>query len=156
MNHLPENVTLAPLVSISYVPNLNWRIRPGLEISASGFMYENRSASFGNDEWEYDQMLCYNNVWASLVGQITLLPKIFVDIKAGGGITEILVKTDYVRDREPAAKAFTYPVLNAGASFEIVPIKNLVFEIGADYNIILSTKIKFSYLMPYLEVGVRF
>ena len=156
MNHLPENVTLAPLVSISYVPNLNWRIRPGLEISASGFMYENRSPSFGNDEWEYDQMLCYNNVWASLVGQIILLPKIFFDIKAGGGITEILVKTDYVRDREPSAKAFTYPVLNAGASFEIVPVKNLVFEIGADYNIILSSKINYSYLMPYFEVGVRF
>ena len=126
------------------------------EISATGFVYENRSAAYGNDEWEYDQMLCYNNVWASLVGQIILLPKIFFDIKAGGGITEILVKTDYVRDREPAAQAFTYPVLNAGASFEIVPIKKLVFEIGADYNIILSTKINFSYLMPYLEVGVRF
>ena len=82
--------------------------------------------------------------------------KIFLDVKAGGGVTEILVNTDYVRDREGTAKAFTYPVLGAGASFEIVPIKNLVFEIGADYNIILSSKVKFSYLMPYLEVGVRF
>ena len=156
MNHLPEIVTLSPLASISYVPNLNWRIRPGLEISASGFMYENRSASFGQDEWEYTQMFCYNNVSASLIGQINLIPKILIDVKAGGGITEILVRTDYVRDREQSVKAFMYPALNAGASFEIVPVKNLVFEIGADYNMILSSKIHFSYLKPYLEVGVRF
>lgn len=157
MGAMPENVTLAPRVSISYVPNLNWRIRPGIEVSASGFVYESRSASFGDDEWEYNQKFCYNNVKASIIGQLTLLPqKIFLDVKAGGGVTEILVNTDYVRDREGTAKAFTYPVLGAGASFEIVPIKNLVFEIGADYNIILSSKVKFSYLMPYLEVGVRF
>ncbi len=157
MGAMPENITLAPRVSISYVPNLNWRIRPGIEISASGFVYESRSASFGDDEWEYNQKFCCNNVKASIIGQLTLLPqKIFLDVKAGGGVTEILVNTDYVRDREGTAKAFTYPVLGAGASFEIVPIKNLVFEIGADYNIILSSKVKFSYLMPYLEVGVRF
>ena len=157
MGAMPENVTLAPRVSISYVPNLNWRIRPGIEISASGFVYESRSASFGDDEWEYNQKFCYNNVKASIIGQLTLLPqKIFLDVKAGGGVTEILVNTDYVRDRQPTKKAFIYPKLNAGLSFEFVPFKYLVIELGADYNRILSSKINFSYLMPYLEVGVRF
>ena len=61
-----------------------------------------------------------------------------------------------MRDRESVTKAFTYPTLNVGVSFEFVPLKNLVFEIGADYNRILSNKLNFSYLMPYLEVGVRF
>lgn len=154
---MPENITLAPLASISYVPTLNWRFRPGLEISASGFVYESRSDAFGNDEWEYNQKFCFNNVQASLVGQLSLLPqKIFLNVKAGGGLTEILLSTEYVRDRDSTTKAFTYPSLNGGLSFEFVPLKYLVIEIGADYNRILSSKINFSYLMPYLEVGVRF
>ena len=72
------------------------------------------------------------------------------------GLTEILLSTEYVRDRDSTTKAFTYPSLNGGLSFEFVPLKYLVIEIGADYNRILSSKINFSYLMPYLEVGVRF
>ena len=157
MGMMPENITLAPLVSISYVPNLNWRIRPGLEISANGFVYESRSAAFEDDEWEYNQKFAYNNVQASLIGQVTLLPDIiFLNVKAGGGLTEILLTTEYVRDRDAATKAFTYPKLNAGLSFELLPLKNLVFELGADYNRIISSKINYSYLMPYLEVGVRF
>ena len=154
---MPENITLAPLASISYVPNLNWIFRPGLEITAGGFVYENRSAPFGNDEWEYNQKFCYNKVQASLIGQLSLWPqKIFLNVKAGGGLTEILTSTEYIRDREAVTKAFTYPTLNAGLSFEFVLFKNLVFELGADYNRILSSKVNFSYLMPYLEVGVRF
>lgn len=154
---MPDNITLAPLAVISYVPNLSWRIKPGLEISAGGFVYESRSAAYGDDEWEFNQKFCYNNIQASLIGQVSLLPqKIFLNIKAGGGLTEILVSTEYVRDREPVTKAFTYPKLNAGLSFELVPFKYLVIELGADYNRILSSKINFSYLMPYLEVGVRF
>lgn len=154
---MPENITLAPLASISYVPNLNWIFRPGLEITAGGFVYENRSAPFGNDEWEYNQKFCYNKVQASLIGQLSLWPqKIFLNVKAGGGLTEILTTTEYIRDREAVTKAFTYPTLNAGLSFEFVLFKNLVFELGADYNRILSSKVNFSYLMPYLEVGVRF
>lgn len=154
---MPENITLAPLASISYVPNLNWIFRPGLEITAGGFVYENRSAPFGNDEWEYNQKFCYNKVQASLIGQLSLWPqKIFLNVKAGGGLTEILTTTEYIRDREAVTNAFTYPALNAGLSFEFVLFKNLVFELGADYNRILSSKVNFSYLMPYLEVGVRF
>ena len=154
---MPENITLAPLASISYVPNLNWIFRPGLEITAGGFVYENRSAPFGNDEWEYNQKFCYNKVQASLIGQLSIWPqKIFLNVKAGGGLTEILTSTEYIRDREAVTKAFTYPTLNAGLSFEFVLFKNLVFELGADYNRILSSKVNFSYLMPYLEVGVRF
>lgn len=154
---MPENITLAPLVSISYVPNLSWRFKPGLEISADGFVYENRSAAFGDNEWEYNQKFCYNNVQAALIGQLRLLSdKIFLNAKAGGGLTEILISTEYVGDREATLKAFTYPKLNAGLSLELVPLKYLVIELGADYNRILSSKINFSYLKPYLEVGVRF
>ena len=154
---MPDNVTLAPLATISVVPNLKWRFRPGLEISASGFVYESRSVAFGDAEWEYNQKFCYNNVQAALIGQLRLLSdKIFLNVKAGGGITEILVSTEYVGDREQTTKAFTYPKLNAGLSFELVPLKYLVIELGADYNRILSSKINFSYLKPYLEVGVRF
>ena len=154
---MPDNITPAPLAVISFVPNLSWRIKPGLEVSASGFVYESRSAAFGDDEWEYNQKFSYNNVQAALIGQLSLLPqKIFLNVKAGGGVTEILVDTEYVRDRQPTKKAFIYPKLNAGLSFEFVPFKYLVIELGADYNRILSSKINFSYLMPYLEVGVRF
>ncbi len=154
---MPEKITLAPLVSISYVPNLSWRFKPGLEISAGGFVYENRSAAFGEDEWEFNQKFCYNNVQAALVGQLSLLPqRIFLNVKAGGGLTEILLTTEYVRDRDATIKAFTYPTLNAGLSFEFIPFRHLVIELGADYNRILSSKINFSYLKPYLEVGVRF
>lgn len=154
---MPDNVTLAPLATISVVPNLNWRFRPGLEVSASGFVYESRSAAFGDNEWEYNQKFCYNNVQAALIGQLRLLSdKIFLNIKAGGGLTEILISTEYVGDREATLKAFTYPKLNAGLSFELVRLKYLVIELGADYNRILSSKMNFSYLMPYLEVGVRF
>jgi len=154
---MPENITLAPLAAISVVPNLNWRFRPGLEISAGGFVYENRSAAFGEDEWEFNQKFCYNNVQAALVGQLSLLPqRIFLNVKAGGGLTEILLTTEYVRDRDATIKAFTYPTLNAGLSFEFIPFRHLVIELGADYNRILSSKINFSYLKPYLEVGVRF
>ena len=154
---MPDIVTPAPIAAISYVPNLEWFVRPGLEISATGFVYENRSAAYGNDEWEYNQKFCYNNLQASLIGQIRLHPKkFFVNIKAGGGITEVLLTTEYNRERETAVKAFTYPKINAGLSFEFVPAKNFVIELGADYNRIISSKINYSYLLPYLEVGVRF
>ena len=82
--------------------------------------------------------------------------RIFLNVKAGGGLTEILLTTEYVRDRDATIKAFTYPTLNAGLSFEFIPFRHLVIELGADYNRILSSKINFSYLKPYLEVGVRF
>ncbi len=154
---MPDIVTPAPVAAISYVPNLEWFVRPGLEISATGFVYENHSAAYGNDEWEYNQKFCYNNLQASLIGQIRLHPKkFFVNIKAGGGITEVLLTTEYNRERETAVKAFTYPKINAGLSFEFVPAKNFVIELGADYNRIISSKINYSYLLPYLEVGVRF
>ena len=154
---LPEYLTPAPVLAISYVPNLNWVFTPGLEISASGFFYEERSTPYGGDEYEYAQRFSHNNIQASLIGQLRLLPqKIFLDIKAGAGLSEILVKTSYTGQREESMQAFLYPTLNAGLAFELVPVKNLVFELGADYNRILSNKINFSYLMPYLEVGVRF
>ena len=154
---LPEYLTPAPVLAISYVPNLNWVFTPGLEISASGFFYEERSTPYGGDEYEYAQRFSHNNIQASLIGQLRLLPqKIFLDIKAGAGLSEILVKTSYAGQREESLQAFLYPTLNAGLAFELLPVKNLVFELGADYNRILSNKINFSYLMPYLEVGVRF
>jgi len=154
---LPEYLTPAPVLAISYVPNLNWVFTPGLEISASGFFYEERSTPYGGDEYEYSQRFSHNNIQASLIGQLRLLPqKIFLDIKAGAGLSEILVKTSYAGQREESLQAFLYPTLNAGLAFELLPVKNLVFELGADYNRILSNKINFSYLMPYLEVGVRF
>ncbi len=156
-NFLPEMVTPAPLLTISYVPNLNWVFTPGLEITASGMWYESRSEPYEGKDFEYVQIFYHNNVEASLIGQLRLLPqKIFLDVKAGAGLSEILVKTIYGGDRADSLKAFVYPTINAGLSFEFVPVKNLVFELGADYNKVLSDKINFSYLLPYLEVGVRF
>ena len=156
-NFLPEMVTPAPLLTISYVPNLNWVFTPGLEITASGMWYESRSEPYKGQDFEYVQIFYHNNVEASLIGQLRLLPqKIFLDVKAGAGLSEILVKTIYDGDRADSLKAFVYPTINAGLSFEFVPVKNLVFELGADYNKVLSDKINFSYLLPYLEVGVRF
>ena len=150
-------VTPAPLLTISYVPNLNWVFTPGLEITASGMWYESRSEPYKGQDFEYVQIFYHNNVEASLIGQLRLLPqKIFLDVKAGAGLSEILVKTIYDGDRADSLKAFVYPTINAGLSFEFVPVKNLVFELGADYNKVLSDKINFSYLLPYLEVGVRF
>ena len=154
---MPNNITLAPLAAISYVPNFDWRIKPGIELSASGFYYFYRSPGYKNLEWEYLQEFCYNNVQLTLIGQVKLLPqKIFLDVRAGGGITEILMATNYAQGRGPTEKAFTYAKMNAGLAFEFVPFKYLVIEVGGDYNKILSSKINYSYLMPYLEVGVRF
>ena len=147
----------SPYASISYVPNLDWFIKPGIEVFASGFTFENSSGTFGEDKWEYKNSFFYNNVQASLIAQLRLVSqKVYVNIKAGGGISEIILDTQYAHSREPSRKAFLYPKLNAGFSIEYIPLKHLVLELGADYNKILSSKVNDSYLMPYLQVGVRF
>lgn len=146
----------APYASISYVPNFDWFIKPGIEIFATGFTFENQSDTF-EGIWEYKNTFFYNNIQANLIAQVRLLSqKLYVNIKAGGGITEIILDTQYAHSRQPYRGAFIYPKLNAGLSIEYIPFKHLVFELGGDYNKILSSKIDDSYLMPYLQVGVRF
>ena len=146
----------APYASISYVPNFDWFIKPGIEIFATGFTFENQSDTF-EGIWEYKNTFFYNNIQANLIAQVRLLSqKHYVNIKAGGGITEIVLDTQYAHSRQPYRGAFIYPKLNAGLSIEYIPFKHLVFELGGDYNKILSSKIDDSYLMPYLQVGVRF
>jgi hypothetical protein len=154
---MPDNLTLDLLAAISYIPNFDWRIKPGIELSVSAFTYHYRSPAFGKMEWEYMQFFTYNNVQLTLIGQVSLLPQIiFLNVKAGGGVTAIKLTNKYTNNRPDSVRAFTYPKMNAGLSFEFIPIKFLVIEVGGDYNRILSDKVNFSYLMPYLEVGVRF
>ena len=154
---MPDNLTLDLLAAISYIPNFDWRIKPGIELSVSAFTYHYRSPAFGKMEWEYMQFFTYNNVQLTLIGQVSLLPQIiFLNVKAGGGVTAIKLTNKYTNNRPDSVRAFTYPKMNAGLSFEFIPIKFLVIEVGGDYNRILSDMVNFSYLMPYLEVGVRF
>ena len=157
-NLLPQNITPAPYVSISYVPNFDWLIKPGIEVFANGFVFESTSTGFSTDKWEYKNTFFYNNIQANLIGQLRIIPqKIYLNIKAGGGVSEIILTTDYANNaRKSLRYAFVFPKINAGLSFEFIPLKHLVLEIGADYNKVLSNKINDSYLMPYLQMGVRF
>ena len=158
-NILPVMITPAPALSASFVPNFGWRIKPGIEITGYGFIWENRSFIDDIENWEYKQTFMPLVVQGSLVGQIYLIPnKLFCNLKAGGGIMAISVKTAYdsASGRDSTKNGFIYPKLNGGLSLELVPTKHLVFELGTDYNILISSKINFSYIMPYFEAGVRF
>ncbi len=157
-DQFPMEITPALNAAISYVPNLNWFIIPGIEISANDFIWENHIGYNEIDKWDYKQTFNSLNLQVTLLGQIPMIKnRVHVDLRAGGGITMFDVTTEFDNtDREKTEKGFMYPKLNGGLAFEIYPLKYLVFELGTDYNIILSNKINFSYLMPYLEVGVRF
>ncbi len=155
----PSIITPAPFISISYVPNLSWRIKPGIELTAYGFIWEKRLFSENIENWELKQSFCPLVIQGNLIAQIYFIPnKLFCNLKAGGGLMAISVKTEYVEtaERPSTGKGFIYPKLNGGLSLELTPVKHLAFELGADYNIVISDKINFSFIMPYFEVGVRF
>ncbi len=157
---MPLNLTLAPPVSVSFVPDLGWLVKPGLELSMYTYRIENCSEGYRGSEFEFKQEFSIISPKLSLVGQFQLIPqKIHANIKAGGGLEMISIYTCYINnggDEEPIQRGFFYPKFNAGASIELIPGKHLVFELGADYNKVISSKVNFSYVMPYFEMGVRF
>ena len=157
----PANLTPAPYAALSIVPDFGWFIKPGLEVSGGMFFFEHRSASFASKPWEYRQKFTFTVMQANLVAQIPpftgFRDKFFINVKAGGGLLSIKMQTGYYsNERDEVSQGFMYPKLNAGLSIELVPLKHLVIEAGADYNKVLSSKVNISYLMPYLSVGVRF
>lgn len=159
-NNLPEEFKLAPYASISYVPNLNWKINPGFEIRYHSFRLEHIEDSFKSyeyDDYEFQQSMNFYSIQGTFIGQINLVSqRVLFNAKLGGGLSYIYVFTDYIRARSRDKKVFLYPLLGTGLSVELLPFKHFVLEIGADYDIILSDKINYSYPMPYLTMGVRF
>ena len=158
---MPKDMIPAPYAAISYVPNLSWPVKPGLEISGGGFIFEGRSEPFDSKEWEYKQQFIVTQLQANLIARLPVIPalreKFFINVKAGGGILGINMTTSYYSNERPQSDyAFIYPKLNAGLSLEIIPVKHLVFETGADYNKTLSGMVNISYIMPYFAMGVRF
>ena len=152
-----QKITLAPYAALSFVPNPGWVINPGVELSANYFSFSYKSDSYLDMEYEYQNDFNLTNIQLNLIGQIRLHPqKFFLNIKAGGGLQLIQFSTSYVERDKTSPQMFIYPKVNAGLSLEAVPFKHLVFEAGADYNMVISSKVKISYLSPYLVVGVRF
>lgn len=157
----PANITPAPYAALSIVPDFGWFIKPGLEASGEMFFFEYRSPSFASKPWEYRQKFTFTIIQANLLAQISPIKnfrdKFFINVKAGGGLVSIKMQTGYYsNERDEITQGFMYPKLNAGLSVELVPLKHLVIEAGADYNKVLSSKVNISYLMPYLVMGVRF
>lgn len=157
----PANLTPAPYAALSIVPDFGWFIKPGLEASGEMFFFEYRSPSFASKPWEYRQKFTFTIIQANLLAQISPIKnfrdKFFINVKAGGGLVSIKMQTGYYsNERDEITQGFMYPKLNAGLSVELVPLKHLVIEAGADYNKVLSSKVNISYLMPYLVMGVRF
>ena len=158
---MPDNMTLAPYAAISFVPDFGWFIKPGFEVSGGALMFENRSAPFASKPWEYRMYFTFMFAQGNLIAQIppftAAREKFFINIKAGGGLLGIEMTSEYYSDERPKKKSsYFYPKLNAGLSLEVVPLKHLVIEAGADYNKVLSSKVNISYLMPYFTLGVRF
>lgn len=142
-------------VAIAFVPDLQKRFIPGVEVSGN-FFYWTHSMSF-NRAFEYENKFFVYNLQTSFIGQIQIVPRIFfLDLRAGGGVVFIRMITNYDFGRNSSESGFIYPKLNAGLSLKLIPTKHLVFELGADYNITLTNKVYFTYLLPYFEVGVRF
>lgn len=157
----PANLTPAPYAALSIVPDFGWFIKPGLEASGGMFFFEYRSPSFASKPWEYRQKFTFTIIQANLLAQISPIKsfrdKFFINVKAGGGLVSIKMQTGYYsNEREEITQGFMYPKLNAGLSIELIPLKHLVIEAGADYNKVLSSKVNISYLMPYFVMGVRF
>ena len=162
---LPKEVFIVPQISLSYVPNLTWLVKPGIEFSAEGgqFACFHRFESFkyGGDYAGLDHEFTYEMIQASLIGQLRIVPdKFFLNAKAGGGLLLVSVTSTYLDEyssnRDRTEYHFMYPKINAGLSLEWIPLKHLVFELGTDYNIVLSKKVSSSNICPYLVMGVRF
>ena len=154
-----NNMSFGPMLSASYVPDWLWRVNPGIELSSHVFSFgiKNGKPIDSRDDFEVKQVIYVFDVHANLIGQIHLIPnKINANLKAGGGLSWIQVETIYHLERDNRMKGYYYPKINAGASIELIPIKRLVFELGVDYNKVVSSKVNFSYVLPYFEVGVRF
>ena len=156
----PEELQLAPYVALSYVPDWGLPVNPGLEIRYHTFRLKHVEDDFkmiSTDEFEYTQQVNFNSIQANAIGQVKLIPqKILFNAKLGGGIMIVNAYTLYMRSRRNTSHYYIYPILGTGLSFEFIPFKHFVFEIGADYDIILSDKVNYSYPMPYLNMGVRF
>ncbi|MDD5930051.1 MAG: hypothetical protein PUC37_09660 [Spirochaetales bacterium] len=162
---LPKEVFIVPQISLSYVPNLTWLVKPGIEFSAEGgqFACFHRFESFKSDG-DYaglDHEFTYEMIQASLIGQLRIVPdKFFLNAKAGGGLLLVSVTSayldEYSSNRDRTEYHFMYPKINAGLSLEWIPLKHLVFELGTDYNLIISKKVSSSNICPYLVMGVRF
>ena len=162
---LPKEVFIVPQISLSYVPNLTWLVKPGIEFSAEGgqFACFHRFESFkyGGDYAGLDHEFTYEMIQASLIGQLRIVPdKFFLNAKAGGGLLLVSVTSayldEYSSNRDTTEYHFMYPKINAGLSLELIPLKHLVFELGTDYNLIISKKVSSSNICPYLVMGVRF
>ena len=152
-----EKTNLTPYAAISFVPDLHWFINPGIELSANAFIYEYHAAPFNSSAPEYIQRFMISSVQINIVGQMRVHPqKFFVNIKAGGGLSDIYMKTEYNGTRAEVQHHYLYPKINAGLSVEYIPFKHFVLEAGADFNKILSSKVNVSYLLPYAVLGVRF
>ena len=159
-NNLPEEFKLSQYGAISYVPNLGWPVNPGLEVRYHFFWLEHNASEFKlyeEDEWEYRQTLFFQTIQGALVGQVNIVPqRVLFNAKFGGGVIFINSETVYWREKGQQKSYFSYPILGGSISLELIPFKHFVLEIGADYDIILSDKINYSYPMPYLTMGVRF
>lgn len=152
-----EKMNLAPYAAISFVPNPHWIINPGLELSAHAFVFDYKAPGSEDFASEYSQRFAVASLQLNIVGQFRLHPdKFFVNLKAGGGVTDIYFKTTYSEGRDPSIRNYLYPKINAGLSIEFIPFRHLVMEAGTDYNKILSSKVNVSYLLPYVVLGVRF
>lgn len=159
--NLDNRFMFFPEFAISFVPNNSWIVRPGIELSGYAYVFKHSSGSYMHANGQYDEFeslnVFYNEeVQADLIGQIRVVPnKFFVNVKAGGGINIIELKTKYYRMRDDNFVGFYYWKINGGLSLEWAPVKNLVFELGMDYNKLLTNQVNSSYLKPYLRIGGR-
>ncbi|MCR5063421.1 MAG: cell envelope integrity protein TolA [Treponema sp.] len=162
---LPKEIFLVPQISLSIVPNFTWLIKPGIEFSAEGGFFSSRHEfeDYGTGETYVGLIheFTYEMIQASLIGQLRIVPdKFFLNVKAGGGLLLTSVYTtyrgDYSSGRRGTDYHFMYPKIKAGISFEWIPLKHLVLELGTDYNMVISKKVSSSNICPYLIMGVRF
>ena len=154
---LNEKIILAPYAAISLVPNFHWIINPGLEVSAHALSFNHNQLNSEYYEAGFCQLFNVFSFQLNIVGQFRVHPeKFFVNLKAGGGVTDIVMRTQYPAGRSSTEHNYLYPKINAGLSIEFIPFKHLVMEAGADYNKILSSKVNVSYILPYVVLGVRF
>ena len=160
-DELPSFLSFTPEFALSIIPNFTWTFEPGLEVLLYGGALEaveKYSSEFSSSSsFELQKTIPFEVLQANLILQIKLIEdKLVLNAKVGGGLFFVSLYTSYSELRPSSEHHFVYPKVNAGLSFEWIPFKHLVFELGTDYNIAVSNKVFLSYLSPYVLMGVRF
>ena len=139
---------------IGYLPIHTDKLRFGMELNGLYTQFKNENDFYG---LKLSTLIIQDNLALRFKIKTN---KVWLQVKAGGGIALVNEILDYYKDGEDNKKdktlSFGYFTAGGGLSVIFIPARLFVIEAGADFYNLFIPDANIGLLNPYIGIGIRF